>query len=324
MKTISILLFLLILMLCSCDPSISAHDDGLLSIVTFNCQTLFDDIEDGDEFSPYSRYEGWSRVKYEKRIDKLREAVKNDFDADIIFFQEIESEKVLEDLLDTSLRRRGYLYYTIADTNNPITVGFISKYNPVSVSVHGSGGARLVMRSEFAIDGHQLIIYTLHAKSNSGDGEENREERKNTASLINSLVRHEMTAEVIILGDFNSEPGIYPDDMLTMLDPCSSREIIEESSIPVCYKPDRLDLMNFYDPLLDPSIPLSGNGTYYYNGSFFDYDRILLNKSLYDKSSAFSIDILTSSGMNGIPYRYDPGSGEGFSDHFPVKLTLCL
>ena len=324
MKIISILLFFLVLMLCSCDPAISVHDDGLLSIVTFNCQTLFDDIEDGDEFSPYSRYEGWSRAKYEKRIEKLREAVKNDFDADIIFFQEIESGKVLEDLLDSSLRRRGYLYYAVADINNPITVGFISRYNPVSVSVHGSGESRLVMRSEFVIDGHQMIIYTLHAKSNSGDDVENREDRKSTASLINSLVRSEMTANVIILGDFNSEPGIYPDDMLTMLDPCSSTEIIEESSIPVCYKPERLDSMNFYDPLLDPSLPLNGNGTYYYNGSFFDYDRILFNNSLYVNSSAFSIYILTSSGMNGIPYRYDPESGEGFSDHFPVKLTLCL
>ena len=323
MKPISIVFLYAVLALCSCTNDVPEASSGL-SIATFNAQTLFDDVDDGDEFSPFRRHEGWNRSRYEARLARLRDLVKSDLEVDILFLQEVESTKVLEDLLDDTMRRRGYVYYAIADIDNPISVGFISRYNPVSVSVHGSGESRLVMRCEFLIDAHQLIIYTLHAKSNSGDDEENREDRKNTASLINSLVQSEMTANVIILGDFNSEPGICPDDMLTMLDPCSSREIIEEFSIPVCYKPERLDSMNFYDPLLDSSLPLNGNGTYYYNGVFFDYDRILFNKSLYVNSSAFSLDILTSSGMNGIPSRYDPESEEGFSDHFPVRLTLCL
>ena len=107
------------IMLISCMGDLP---QGGIQIVTFNTQTLFDDVEDGDEFFPFTRAEGWNSTRYAQRLERLREAVRSSLDADIIFLQEVESDRVLDDLLDQSLRRRGYRYYCVADDSSPISV----------------------------------------------------------------------------------------------------------------------------------------------------------------------------------------------------------
>ena len=55
MKPISISIILLLAMiLCSCRSDLPQSGEGF-SITTFNAQTFFDDIEDGDEFDPFHR-----------------------------------------------------------------------------------------------------------------------------------------------------------------------------------------------------------------------------------------------------------------------------
>ena len=311
----------LCLLLTGCEEK-TVRPEGI-TVVSFNAQTFFDDIDDGDEFSPFRRYEGWNSRKYSARLSTLRNAVTDSLDADIIFFQEIESEKVLEDLLDSTLVRRGYVYYGIADKDNPISVGFVSKYNPVSVTVHQIGTQRLVMRCEFLIRGRQLVFYVLHAKSQRGEGEENASLRKDYAALLNSLARQDMNACVIILGDFNSEPGYLCDDMLDAGGLYTGEETARRGSIPVTG--DRLltDEWTFYDPLCDSSQAPGGAGTYFYEGKFYDYDRILVNSTLAKSDCMLDFSIITAVNFNDLyPYAYDEETHEGYSDHFPVKLTI--
>ena len=276
-------------------------DEEALTVASYNVQLLFDDVDDGDEFSPFRKYEGWNTEKYTRRLERLRQMVKSHIDADIVFFQEIESEKVLEDLLDSSLVRRGYVYYGIAD----------------------KGTQRLVMRCEFLIRGRQLVFYVLHAKSQRGEGEENASLRKDYAALLNSLARQDVNACVIILGDFNSEPGYLCDDMLDAGGLYTGEETARRGSIPVTGNRFLADEWTFYDPLCDPSQAPGGAGTYFYEGKFFDYDRILINSTLAASDWMLDFSIITAVNFNDLyPYAYDAETHEGYSDHFPVKLTI--
>lgn len=313
-----------ILLLFSCSPE-PVRDTGHFTIASWNVQTLFDDIEDGDEFSPFTRHEGYNSTKYHQRLERIRNVVKSHLDADIIFFQEVESNKVLEDLLDESLRRRGYIYYGIAQEYNPISVGFISKINPVSTSLHHVGGQRFILRAEFLVRGRQLVVYCLHAKSNLGEAEENRKDRKEYASLLNSLASDDAHSPVIILGDFNCSVVLDASDMLTLCSPYTSSEIVAMDSLPLVALAEDLDDLSFHDPFLDPSTVLGAQGTYYYSGRFHDYDRILYNRSFAEVWGDSSFEIVSATAINGIyPYEYDMETGLGYSDHFPVKLTMRL
>ncbi len=309
--------------LLSCSMKVQSPDEDALTVASYNVQLLFDDIDDGDEFSPFRKYEGWNTEKYTRRLERLRQMVKSHIDADITFVQEIESEKVLEDLLDSTLVRRGYVYYGIADKDNPISVGFISKYNPVSVTVHQIGTQRLVMRCEFLIRGRQLVFYALHAKSQRGEGEENASLRKDYAALLNSLARQDANACVIILGDFNSEPGHLCDDMLDRGGVYAGEETVRRGSIPVTGERFLADEWTFYDPLCDPFQAPSGAGTYFYEGKFYDYDRILVNATLAGSAGTLDFTIITAVNFNDLyPYAYDEKTHEGFSAHCTVQLTI--
>ncbi len=322
MKPISIVFLYAVLALCSCTNDVPEASSGL-SIATFNAQTLFDDVDDGDEFSPFRRHEGWSRSRYEARLARLRDLVKSDLEVDILFLQEVESTKVLEDLLDDTMRRRGYVYYAIADIDNPISVGFISKYKPISVTLHRIEEQRIVMRAEFQVSGRQLVVYVLHAKSNLGDADENRMLRKEYASLVNSMARGDRGAPVIVLGDFNSEPVTDASDMLTMAGVMSGPQIAGMSSIPVSSSREGLDQYMFYDAMLDPVHPAGADGTYFHEGTFYDYDRILMNDAALEAFPDANLRIVSAQAQNGIyPHRYDMEEDSGLSDHFPVKLTL--
>ncbi len=307
------------IMLISCMGDLP---QGGIQIVTFNTQTLFDDVEDGDEFSPFTRAEGWNSTHYAQRLERLREAVRSSLDADIIFLQEVESDRVLDDLLDQSLRRRGYRYYCTADDSSPISVGFISKHKPLSVTVHGIEEERPILRAEFLIDGNQLTVYCLHAKSNLGDEDGNRAARKDLASLLNSLVVDD-AGPVVILGDFNSMPRADTLDMLAVVGALDSSSIMAASSLPVSHRREGLDGITFYDPMLDPLVPLGADGTYWYQGRWYDYDRVLLDDDALRAHPDFSVEIITWNNDNGFPEAYEgEGRWDGFSDHFPLRLCL--
>lgn len=297
-----------------------------LTVATWNLQAFFDDIDDGDEYSGYRRSDGWSQSKYQARLESVRSVVKSSLAPDILFVQEVESAKALSDLLDSSMRRRGYTFYSVAQEDSPISVGFISRLEPTSVTLHRAGEQRTVLRAEFYVGGEVWAFYALHAKSNLGDGEENRAARKETAALVNSLLAAEAPGvNVACLGDFNTEPRGDSLDMLCVAGRRGEDEIVQELSIPLSSSPGRVGELGFYDPLLDNSVPPGGEGTYWYDGSFHDYDRVLFDNDLALRSGGFRLEIVEAGAVNGSwPNPYDPETGEGLSDHFPVKATFFL
>ena len=305
------ILTLILLVFVSCEARIPNSSKGL-SVITYNLYNMFDDIDNGNEHTAYHPSSGYTGRDFDKRIESYCALFKKEeFDVDIIFFQEIESERVLVSLLDKGMRRRGFHYYGIAKINNiPNTVGFISKIKPYEVKIHLAASDRPILSLEVIKDGEQYKIFNLHAKSNLGEEEENKKERKALARHINNLINPD--EKVIILGDFNSSVS---DDMLSLNQ--------EEDSIFVSLDSKNIAYGSFYDATEDVYFPLNGDGTYFYMGKWYYYDKILISSSIASNSNfSFKILNLDFLSKDGFPLRYDNSSECGYSDHFALRLDL--
>ena len=299
------------IMLISCMGDLP---QGGIQIVTFNTQTLFDDVEDGDEFSPFTRAEGWNSTHYAQRLERLREAVRSSLDADIIFLQEVESDRVLDDLLDQSLRRRGYRYYCVADDSSPISVGFISKIPVENVRSHSNAGPRPILELRFFFRGSQVSLFAIHAKSRLDGGED---ERWSTFEHLSHLMTRSYPSLVIAAGDFNEDPryGEAFSDVSSAL----------PSPLLVTGDLALLGSNVFYAAALDPAFP--SLETYYYDDVWYSYDHVLLGQAAFDALSlehSYTAVVYPPGAVDDAfrPLRYDVETGEGYSDHLAVKTVL--
>ena len=164
-------LLILLFILTSCRQDVITIPDSL-TVITYNLYNMFDSSDDGTEYAQYRPQSGYTARDAHKRCELYSALLRRmDFDADVMIFQEVESEKVLEAILDSGMRRRGYLYYGIARTDSPISVGFISKIKPTEVNLHDSGDGRAFLSLEVMKGVCQYLIIGLHAKSNLGSDE---------------------------------------------------------------------------------------------------------------------------------------------------------
>lgn len=317
-------IFLSIFLLFSCTHE-SKVEEKEFSVISYNIQTFFDDDYLGNEFSGFLKEDGWNSKKYINRLNRLRETIKRaEFSsADIIFFQEIENERILEDLLDLSLNRRGFKYYGITNSNSPISVGYISKIYVNSANSHIAGSGREVIDLEVFIGGHQIRLISLHAKSNLGGKEETEEERLLLSRLLNQLIIEYEGIPMVITGDFNCDPIQLEIQSIMQADYYDIDYLQEIGALLVTGNSDSLNNSTLYSPYLDINFPIKGSGTYYYDNEWYNYDHVFFSKEFFEFSNLkfkdfqiLNIDFLTK---NNKPFRYDLKSEEGYSDHFAVK-----
>lgn len=325
---LSTFFILLCLLLAGCENQTDIKSEQSFTVVSWNVQSLFDSVDNGNEYAAFRQKQGWSRARYNERISSLAEVLRNyDFSsADVIFFQEVENSTVLKDLLSAGLRRRGFIYYGVIDNITPISVGFISKIKPFDIIIHFADSQRPIMQTRFLLNGESISVFNLHAKSNLGEESENLRLRKEYARYLNKLVASSYDEKIILLGDFNTSIRLDTLDMLSSAAAINSSEIITRHSLPVASSMDNLDYSVFYDPLLDSAMPFPGEGTYYYNGIWTLPDHILLSSSLVEFCSLLEITILSdyTSDSEGKPDGYDTSIWRGYSDHFPLRLTLTF
>ena len=306
-------LLIMLLLLTSCRQDVVTIPDSL-TVITYNLYNMFDSSDDGTEYAQYRPQSGYTARDAQKRCELYSALLRRrDFDADVMIFQEVESEKVLEAILDSGMRRRGYLYYGIVRTDSPISVGFISKIKPTEVNIHDSGDGRAFLSLEVMKDGRQYLIIGLHAKSNLGSDEENVTLRRQLARHVRELAGERENC--IVAGDFNSV--IRKGDMLSPVDDGASLHVVTDM--------DGVRGGAFYDATEDLYFPLSAEGTYRYQGEWYFYDKILVSETIVREASSLSLEVMnvdSVSGEDGAPIPYDNSSESGYSDHFAVKLTL--
>lgn len=305
------------LLFISCKPD--AHKESF-SVVTWNMYLFFDSREDGYEYNGYRKSDGYNDKIYSERIDNTSLALAKNFaDVDLIVLQEIESNIVLYDLLQAGLKKKGFRYYGVAKSEkSPLSVGFISKYTPDSISFHGIDNHRTQLELSFTVNGELISIVVIHATSRLADGED---ERFDEFSLVRSIADLNSGSLCLIAGDFNADPRECEKGVGNI------RKIVDSNTPIVCtgdpgeckdgvYFSQALDYMNHV-----------GKGTYFYQNQWYWYDNILVSSEGFDFSGweydrSQIVMPFESVDQNGFPIAFDLSSKKGISDHLPLKLVL--
>ena len=288
--------------------------DNVLRILSWNMYLMCDDVETGSEMAPFISALGYGPTQYRKRIRNTVDILSTpDYESDIILLQEVESEKVLKDMLEAGLSRSGFKFYGLLQIDSPISVGYISKYKPIRTLIHGSLEDRPILELVFNISGETIHIFNLHARSRVHGGYESREEM---FTLLDHLMKERSTHLTLAVGDFNDDPMIS--DVF-----CEAGKS-DECVLPVTGDNKEAEYGIYYTPTLDSAYRC--RDSCYWKG-FKTFDHVLLNELAFDGRGhdfSFATLLVPPGGAdgNGIPIKYTPESGLGVSDHFALKTEL--
>jgi len=330
---IPLILFVLLTNILQCQQA---------GIMFYNVENLFDTRDDimtnDDEFLPDSaRY--WTYERFWKKIVRIYKVISAaeawDMPA-VVGLCEIENRDVLEKLIyDTPLEKYGYRIIH-QDSRDPrgIDVGLIYRpelFTPdtsvwLKVELDGKSTTRDILLVSGRLWDVPLSIYVNHWPSRSGGTMHSNPRRLRAASSlmhsIDSLRQADPVVNIIIMGDFNDEPGNESIQMLT------GGSYGTELSIP------------YSDRILN----LSGNigrgngiGTIKYQGVWSEFDQFLVSGSIYYGMNGLSLSdrecrifapsflLETDPGYYGSrPFRtyLGPNYHDGYSDHLPVCISV--
>lgn len=308
-----VLFFLFSLLLVSCSPYTTK---GGFTVTSWNTYCFFDGVSSGSEYTEFLSSGGYSREKYQKRVETTAFYIASTMrDSDVIILEEIESEDVLSDLLEAGLGGLGFRYYGLAQKSaGELSVGFISKTRPSSYAFHSTPSSRAVLELKFNVEGEIVTIFGVHLKSQLNDSSSRIEE----LSLIRTLVERTAGENVIVIGDFNT-------DCITGGEMGDGRN---GDKYALTLTGDGAEAFGgtLFSPYLDYGCRTEG-GSYYYDGVWYNYDNALLSSSFFDSVGLEydSFEIVSgalSKTSSGTPLKYEKTTGSGFSDHFAITLRL--
>ncbi|MEM0913327.1 MAG: endonuclease/exonuclease/phosphatase family protein [Planctomycetota bacterium] len=196
-----------------------AQAEGV-TIATYNVENFFDRFD-----NPFTNDEQTEI----KRLDDIRRlaATVRAVDADLIGFQELENEQVLDAFNRQHLAGMGYDHVVCLPSNDGrgITLGFLSRLPVLGATTHrwehiphrGSEDthrfARDLLRVTVAVPGGRTLeVFNVHFKSKgsrSGDPQSvgwRSAEAVRSRAIVNRLLADNPEALIAFLGDFNSEP----------------------------------------------------------------------------------------------------------------------
>lgn len=316
-------IILLILLLSGCSLSPQGERDTL-SVASYNVQNLFDTEVSGTEYPEYTASGGWSGEAYRIRVERV-ERVLRFLDSDICILQEVESEKVVRDLVSGRLCRNGWRWWAqVKEPGMAAGIGVISRIEPSAVRVHRVSGSRPVLELDFG----SLVVLGVHACSKRSGGDELRVE---AARVIRAVAAEHPDSLVVAIGDFNENPteGRTARKQTMTVEPGFSMSAcwILDGSVPVTGERSLLGRQMWYDPFLDPERRARWSGTCCWNSRWYRYDRALLTGGAFDLSGwDFSSFEVSPAGFlldgGGMPLAWDRRLLSGYSDHLPVVLTL--
>jgi endonuclease/exonuclease/phosphatase family metal-dependent hydrolase len=200
-------------------PVAKKQDQGVLRMVTWNVQALFDGTEDGCEYEEYVDSAGWTREKYLARLNNIAHALDSlEETPDILTLIEVEKSQILEDLANDYLKEYGY-HWTFFGNNegSPLGIGVLSRFPFTQTRVHslsnqGAVIPRPVLEVWVAVEEKPLALFLCHWKSKLGGDAETEALRRAAALVIArraSDIRRENVAvgadsvPVVVMGDLN-------------------------------------------------------------------------------------------------------------------------
>lgn len=314
----------------------SKQKKNITTVAFYNVENLFDTIDDSktadDDFTPEGKKK-WTYKRYQIKIKKLSSVIsqlglnRSKFPPAIVGLVEVENEKVVSDLANSSHLRKHH--YDFVHHNSPdergIDVALL--YNKIAfeliasetypVFLEDERGERDYTRDILKVSGNlygELVHVLVNHWSSRREGAAETEHKRITAaktvrSIIDEIHTKEMNPKIIIMGDFNDDP---------------TSKSVEEYMV----KDD------FYNPM-KKLLDAEKSGTLIYNGSWNLFDQIIFSKNFLDKeegkfyfkhAEVFNKDWMKiyKGKFKGSPFRTYIGKWYqgGFSDHFPVYAFL--
>jgi endonuclease/exonuclease/phosphatase family metal-dependent hydrolase len=267
--------------------------------------------------SNYSRQQclnlDWTEDKFNRKVMNLARVIKS-YDStgkgpDILILQEVENLNVLNKLIRVGLNGLGRFYPVLieGDDSRGIDVAVISRF-PVlssrhhSVSLNGEVlDTRGVLEVVLNVEGKRVVVFANHWPSLNNPVDQ----RIASAKLVSKLAENRKEDLIIAAGDFNSNLEDNPNP-LKLLEKFNDVEIDARK----------------INPKLNP-------GTHYYQGSWSSLDKIFIHQTSNLKPDLLSFEIMlrdfymkTDSHGVKVPIDSNHQTGEGFSDHLPLKLNF--
>lgn len=314
--------------------SISAEDKAKYCTVAFyNVENFFDATDDSDtlddDFTPRGAKK-WSEERYSRKAKKIAKVIheigreETDKHPIIVGLAEIENDGVIEVLLRQKKLRDlpyDYVHFESPDERG-IDTGLI--YDTNYFKVTGSENLPLLLvdkndRRDYTRDilyvrgnlkGEDTHIFVNHWPSRRRGAEETEHKRIQAAKTILKKIDalEDPNCNLIVMGDFNDDPT--------------------SKSIQTLMASGR-----FINPMEQLLSPVSGSANY--KGEWNLFDQILLSHTFlnyeegtnsFAKARIFSSKLVAEwkGKYKGNPFRTFEGRKYkgGFSDHFPVFVTL--
>ena len=315
------------------------------TVAFYNLENLFDTINDPnkfDEASPIMEMDFNRKATYEKKISNMARVI-SEIGADVsknspavIGVSEIENREVLEDLAnDPALISKNYgiVHFHSPDARG-IDVALLYQkalFTPLYKSSHelkiydDETRDRVYTRDQLLVsgklDGELVHFIVNHWPSRRGGEARSRPKRVAAAKLnkriIDSLQAIDPYAKIFTMGDLNDDP---------------TNESVKKVLKAKRNKED-VGLKGIYNPM--ENMARKGLGTNAYRDGWSLFDQILFTKPLLEKdyssfrfykAGIFNKNYLTNKRgrWKGYPLRSfaDGGFTNGYSDHFPVYVTL--
>ncbi|MBN1697561.1 MAG: endonuclease/exonuclease/phosphatase family protein [Spirochaetales bacterium] len=318
-----------------------------ITVMSYNVQTLFDDVDDGTEYPAFDPGSGkWNSnlfaIKLQAVGKVIREACLNG--PDILALQEVENGNTLTMLNTRVLKECGYTWKVLVPAPGSATnTAILSRYPILRTHAHHTGlpALRFILEVEISIDGRILYLFNNHWKSHTEGSRVTEPSRREAAYVLKQrvavILERNPGAAIIVTGDFNENVDEYrertfsyqtafiPSDIDVPGDFHEKSVFLTPDTGEAGYSENRLVLYDLWYEL-----PRTGWGSYAYNGRWYTFDHVLLTRGLCDgdgldyRTGSFSVvkhSFLVDK-HTGFPIKWDTSRKKGYSDHLPLLIKV--
>ncbi|MGJ7031146.1 endonuclease/exonuclease/phosphatase [Niabella hirudinis] len=338
--------FLTLAIIISCCLNAAAQPRKYQSaiIAFYNLENFYDTVfhkrQDDEAFTPGGT-KAYTSTVFKEKTDHLAAVISRigtDINPDgpaLLGVSEVENNTVLDALAQHPLLTIRHYRYAHHDSKDARGMDVALFYNPryfrlqksrplfvkIPEGTKESGYTRDILWVTGLLNGEKVHVFVNHWPSRYG-GEKKSAPGRMAAALtirrfIDTLIRYNPMAKIIVMGDFNDEPV--------------SNSIV--NGLKTTDQAAAIKMGELYNPWV--SLYKNGTGTLAYQNAWSLFDQILLSEGFLEKqqtgfffykNAVFKKDALIENigPYRGYPMRSYTGDlyRGGYSDHFPVMMVL--
>lgn len=237
-------------------------DGADITVATFNVKRLFDTRCDSGRCESGDFEEAPSELALKSKVERIQRAIET-LGADVIVFQEIEKEELLDRITENVRSEYPTRVFGETSFSASLDIAVIARGSLIKTLEHRDDRlqldngttdrfARELLEVHVDIDGARVIVFGAHfiSQRDSSADSRRRGEAKRTGELASAALAANPEALVVVAGDLNDVPG---SDTIDLLDDAglriTSAELDSNVEYTHVYAGNRqiLDHVLFYD-----------------------------------------------------------------------------